>query len=371
MPPLAHRFQAIDVMRGMTVALMIIVNMSMGPANSYGPLLHAEWHGLTLTDLVFPTFMFVVGASLSFTLETYAAAGDAALLKKVLTRAALIFLIGYLLYWFPFFELDAAGHWSAAPIGNTRIFGVLQRIALGYAAAALIIHYSRVRGAVIFSVLALLGYWFILYSYGDYSLAGNAVLRLDRFLLGESHLYHGESIAFDPEGMLSTLPAIVNVIAGYLAGRFIRQRGTNFQTIALMMMAAAVLIVVALSWNSVLPINKKLWTSSYAVCAIGIDLIVLAVLVYLIDLRGWRDWGYFFKVLGRNTLLIYVLSELLEELIGAVHVGRQPLVDWLYANVFQPLAGNKPGSLLLALAFMMTCWLVGYALDKKKLYLKL
>jgi len=129
-----NRFRAIDVMRGLTLALMIVVNNQMGEGKSYAQLLHAAWDGLTLTDVVFPTFMFVVGTALSFTLERYEAQGDAAVLRKIATRTALIFLCGYLLYWFPFFSLDATGHFVAAPIAHTRIFGVLQRIALGYGA---------------------------------------------------------------------------------------------------------------------------------------------------------------------------------------------------------------------------------------------
>lgn len=370
-----QRFQAIDVLRGMTVALMIVVNMSMDETHSYGPLLHAAWHGLTLTDLVFPTFMFVVGASLSFNLDSYEVAGRAAVLKKIVTRTALIFLIGYLLYWFPFFEVDAAGHWSTAALGNTRIMGVLQRIALGYGAAALIVHGWGQRGAVVFSVMALLVYWLLLYTLGDYSLPGNAVLRLDRYLLGDAHLFHGEGIAFDPEGILSTLPSIANVLAGYLAGRFIRARGVNYETIALLLMSGAAAIGLALGWGSVLPINKKLWTSSYALCAIGIDAIVLSMLIYVIDLRPSRsrscDWSYFFKVLGRNTLLIYLLSEVLQGLLDLVKVGGQPLTGWVYHAMLQPWAGDKPGSLLLALAYMLMCWLVAFLLDRQKIYFKL
>ena len=214
----ANRFRAIDVMRGLTLALMIVVNMQIGAGKSYAPLLHASWNGLTPTDLVFPTFMFVVGTALSFTLEKYAALGDAAVLRKIATRTALIFLAGYLLYWFPFITVGTTGHVFLAPLAHTRILGVLQRIALGYGAAALIVHYGGRAGAISFASGALLGYWWLMHACGDYSLAGNAAIRLDKLVLGEAHMYHGEGVAFDPEGILSTLPAIVNVLAGYLAG---------------------------------------------------------------------------------------------------------------------------------------------------------
>ncbi|MBV8909219.1 MAG: DUF1624 domain-containing protein, partial [Gammaproteobacteria bacterium] len=182
----ARRFQALDVLRGLTIALMIVVNMQAGPGRSYAPLLHASWNGLTPTDLVFPTFMFVVGTTLSFTLEKYAVLGAPAVLRKVATRTALIFLCGYLLYWFPFFTVDATGHVNLAPLGNTRILGVLQRIALGYGAAALIVYYAGRAGAISFSICALLGYWWLMHSFGDYSLAGSAAIKLDKLVLGEA-----------------------------------------------------------------------------------------------------------------------------------------------------------------------------------------
>lgn len=366
---LGNRFLAIDVMRGLTLALMIVVNLQIGAGKSYPQLLHAQWDGLTLTDLVFPTFMFVVGTSLSFTLEKYQRLGDAALLRKVLTRTALIFLCGYLLYWFPFFRVDAAGHLVLRPISHTRIFGVLQRIAIGYGAAALIVHYGKRTGAVAFGVAALLAYWWLMHAFGDYSLAGNAEIRLDKLVLGEAHMYHGEGVAFDPEGILSTLPAIVNVLAGYLAGYFVRQRGAT--TIARLLLAGAACVLLALWWDSVFPINKKLWTSSYVLCTVGIDLGVLAALLYLLPQGATRGWTYFFEVFGRNTLVIYLLSESAEKLLHMARIGQQSVLDWVYAAGFAPWAGDKAGSLLYSIAYMLCCWTVAYAMDRKRIYVRL
>jgi len=371
MSALPPRSPSIDVMRGLTLALMIVVNMSISEEKSYAPLLHAVWHGLTLTDLVFPSFLFVVGAAMSFTLEKYQSLGDAAVLTKIGKRTLLIFLCGYLLYWFPFFEFNAAGRLSLLPLEKTRILGVLQRIALCYGCAALILHYGREKAAVVFSVVALLAYAWIMASFGDYTLKGNAALKLDLLLLGEAHMYHGEGIAFDPEGLLGTLPSIVNVLAGYLAGRFVRVKGPGFEAIAKLLMLGAGCILVALSWSSFFPLNKKLWTSSYTLCAIGIDLAVLAILVYVIELRQWRGWTYFFEVFGKNTLALYLFAEVLMSIGWLAHVGNLALFDWLYNNGFQWWAGDKNGSLLFALVFMLGCWLVGYAMDKKRLYIKL
>lgn len=366
-----QRSQALDVLRGLTVALMIMVNMPGSPETTYAPFLHAAWHGLTLTDLVFPTFMFVVGTALSFTLEKYEGMGEAAVLKKIFTRTALIFLCGFLLYWFPFVQFDAAGQLSLMPLSGTRILGVLQRIALGYCAASLILHYWKEKGAVVFAVLALLGYWAVMYWGGDYTLTGNAQRKLDLLLLGEAHMYHGEGVAFDPEGILSTLPSIVNVLAGYFAGRLVRRLGAGYETIARLMIAGAVLGVLALCWSSVFPLNKKLWTSSYTLCTIAIDLFTLALLVYAIDLLGKRGWAYFFEVFGRNTLFIYLLSEVAAISLDMVRVGDQGLSEWINVHLFRSWAGVYNGTLLWAVVFMLGCWSVGYVLDRRKIYIKL
>ena len=368
---MAQRFTAMDVLRGLTVALMIVVNMQVGPGKSYAPLLHAAWNGLTPTDVVFPTFMFVVGTALSFTLDKYATLGEAAVLRKIATRTALIFLAGYLLYWFPFFTFDTSGHIVLAPLGHTRILGVLQRIALGYGAAALIVYYGGRVGAVAFSVVALLGYWWLMHAFGDYSLAGSAEIKLDKLILGEAHMYHGEGVAFDPEGILSTLPAIVNVLAGYLAGRFIRDRGTGRSTIVTLVLGGAVCVVLALWWNTVFPINKKIWTSSFVLCTVGIDLGVLALLVYAVPQAQQRRWTYFFEVFGRNALVVYLLSEVGQKVLDLVHIGQQSLFGWLYAVGFAPWAGDKPGALLYAVVYMLGCWTVGYAMDRKGIYIRL
>jgi predicted acyltransferase len=371
MPPLAHRFRAIDVLRGLTLALMIVVNMQIGPGRSYVPLLHTPWNGLTPTDVVFPTFMFVVGAALSFTLGKYATLGNAAVLRKVATRTALIFLCGYLLYWFPFFTPGANGHLSLLPISQTRVFGVLERIAIGYGAGSLIVYFGGRRGAVIYSIIALLGYWGLLYACGDYSMLGNAEIKFDKWVLGEAHMYHGEGVAFDPEGILSTIPAVVNVLAGYLAASFVRENGNSRSTIVSLVLWGAVCIGLSLCWNVALPINKKIWTSSFVLCTVGIDLVVLAILIRVVPQDEERRWTWFFEVFGRNTLAIYLLAELGQILLQITPMGQSTLYEWLWAAGFAPWAGDKPGSLLYAVAYMLACWTIAYAMDRKRIYIKL
>lgn len=369
--PLPQRLLALDAMRGLTLALMIVVNMSLSETQAYAPLLHAAWNGLTLTDLVFPSFLFVVGSAMSFTLGRYQAQGSAVVLQKVARRTALIFLCGYLLYWFPFFSLDAAGQLALRPLANTRIPGVLQRIALSYGCAALVVHFWRARGALAFSAAALLTYWWLLRTFGDDTMAGNAVLRLDRWLLGDNHLYKGEGIAFDPEGVLSTLPAIVNVLAGWLAGRWLIDRGSRGATVVQLLLAGVACIAVASAWDTVLPFNKKLWTSSYALVGCGAASVLLATLVAVIDLARWRRWTGFFIVFGRNTLVLYLVAELGMAVLWLTEVRGQPSMLSFFEHAIQPWAGAKPGGLLYALLYMLLVWLLGWWMDRRRIYVRL
>jgi predicted acyltransferase len=360
--PASPRYLALDVFRGLTLALMIIVN-TPGGETSYGPLEHAAWHGFTLTDLVFPSFLFVVGAAMSLSLKKFEAYDDVYFLQRVIKRGALIFLCGYLLYWFPFFTPD----FTLAPFSNTRVMGVLQRIGLCYVCGSLIVRYGGLRGAAIFSVVALLGYWWLLAWFGDYTLSGNAVLKLDLAVLGAPHMYHGEGIAFDPEGILSTLPSIVDVLAGYAAATWLRQQ----RAVWALAVAGAACLLLAYGWDALLPMNKKLWTSSFVVCTVGWDLIILAVLVSAIDMAGLRFGTYFFEVFGKNTLFIYLLADVLVIVLARLHVGGEMLYRWLYQTLFLSWSSPYNASLLFAVAYMLACWLVAYMMDRRKIYIKL
>lgn len=360
-----NRYLSLDVFRGLDVALMIIVNSPGNYSTTFSPLLHAEWNGFTLTDLVFPTFLFVVGNSMSFSMKKYESMGQSAVFKKILKRTAIIFLLGFLMYWYPFFD-DG----QLKPFSETRIFGVLQRIALCYMFASIILHFVKTRTAIWLSVAFLVGYHLILIGFGDLTLTGNAVLQLDKWLIGTDHMYKGEGIPFDPEGLLSTLPAIVNVIIGYLAGRFIQNNGQNFETVAKLMMVGFALVFAGLAWDLLLPINKKLWTSSFALLTCGIDLFVIAILIYFLDMKKMKGWSYFFEVFGKNTLFIYLLSELFIITLFAIDMNGQSLYSWIADTVFISWSGGYVGSFLFALWVMLTCWLVGYIMDKKGIYVK-
>lgn len=367
------RFLALDVFRGMTVCFMIIVNSPGSWSFMYDPLEHAVWHGFTPTDLVFPSFLFAVGNAMAFVMHRYEQQGSAVFWRKILKRTALIFVIGFLMYWYPFFEITD-GSWTLSPISETRILGVLQRIALCYFFASVIVHYGSKHFAFWFSAFALLAYWIILYVWGDpndpYSLVGNAALKLDVLVLGERHLYHGEGIAFDPEGLLSTLPAIVNVIGGFLAGMFIRRHGSSYETVAKLMIVGAVLVFAALTWDMAFPINKKLWTSSFVLLTVGLDLMILAALIYVIEMVKFKKGTYFFEVFGRNPLFIYLLSEILLITMYRIPVGDTDLQQWIYRHVFNSIFGPMLASFLFSVCFMLVNWAAGYWLDKKKIYIK-
>jgi len=375
MAPSSQRFLALDIFRGMTVCFMIIVNTSGNGATTYPPLEHAAWHGFTPTDLVFPSFMFAVGNAMSFVTRKWNSLSQSQVLGKIFKRTLIIFLLGYLMYWFPFVHWNAQHQLESNPIGNTRIMGVLQRIALAYCFASLLAYYLKPRTVFILSVSFLVLYWFILLLFGDssdpYNMLTNAGTRLDLWLLGPSHLYHGEGAAFEPEGLLSTLPSIANVTFGYLAGKWIQDKGKEYEGIAKLLLAGVLFVVVALTWDWFFPINKKLWTGSFVLLTVGIDCILISALIYITDFLQKRKWGYFFEVFGRNPLFIYLLSELTAILLYFFTVGekRQPVYGWLFTNIFKN-AGMYFGAFLFAVCFMLFCWLIGYVLDKRKIYVR-
>jgi len=354
---------------------MIIVNTPGNSATTYPPLLHATWSGFTPTDLVFPTFMFVVGNAMSFAMKKWASLSDSTVVWKIFKRALIIFLIGFLMYWFPFVHWTHEHQLEFNSFFHTRVMGVLQRIALGYFFAGLMIRFLKPSTVYRLSVIFLFLYWLILLLLGDatdpYNMLTNAGTRLDLWVFGRDHLYHGEGVAFEPEGLLSTLPAIANVTFGYAAGKWVQEKGKSFEGLTKLLLAGAVSVVLALSWDWFFPINKKLWTGSFVLLTVGIDCILLAGLIYIIDFLQRRRWTYFFEVFGKNPLFIYLLSELGATMLWFIRVGpeRQPFHRWLFQNVFRH-AGMYFGSFLFALTFMLFCWLIGYVLDKRRIYVR-
>ena len=368
------RFTALDVFRGLTVCFMIIVNTSGNGATTYWPLKHADWNGFTPTDLVFPSFLFAVGNALSFVMKRWETLKQSEVLLKILKRTVLIFLIGYLMYWFPFFKLDEQAHLTLSPISHTRIMGVLQRIALCYGIVALMVYYLGTKKTIWLGVFSLLVYWALLLIFGtpgaEFSKTGNAVLRLDIWLFGPNHLYRGEGFPFDPEGLLSTLPALFNVIGGYAAGRYLQRKGKSYEGLAKLLLTGFALLLIAYCWDSWFPVNKKLWTSSYAVLTVGLDCLILGTIIYITEFLGKTKGSHFFLVTGKNPLFIYLMSELGVTIMWMVKIGNESVFSWLYNHIFK-FTGDYLGAFLFSVWWMLTCWVVGYLLDRRRIYIKL
>ncbi|MGX5820047.1 acyltransferase family protein [Chitinophaga lutea] len=369
-----QRFLSLDVFRGMTVALMILVNTPGSWKYIYPPFEHAKWHGCTPTDLVFPFFLFAVGNAMSFAMKKFSTMSNGQVLGKIFKRTALIFVIGMLLSWFPFVGYKDGEYVFKNP-ENIRILGVLQRIALCYGIGALMIHYLKPKGALILTAVFLLGYWWVLWYFGGsspYSLTGNIGLEIDKLILGENHMYKGEGIPFEPEGLLSTLPAVGNVVLGYIVGAYVQKNRHARGMLLKLVLAGTAMIVVALLWDQVFPINKKIWTSSYTLLTVGLAILLLSILIYLIEMKGWRKGTYFFEVFGKNPLFIYVMSGVIPRIYGLIRVGpdHQGFAQWLYANVFQTTFGDYPGSLLYGIFHVLLLWGLGVWMDKKRIYIR-
>ena len=362
---MVKRYKSLDIFRGMTMAMMIMVNTPGSWAYIYPPLGHASWHGYTPTDLVFPFFLIAIGLSMTFSFQNYDQHNQQAFYLKVVRRTVLIFLIGLALTAFPFFGKDYS---------HLRILGVLQRIALAYFFAAVIIHnFNNVKQLLWISAITLVGYWLLLLAFGTgdpFSLETNFARKIDLLILGEAHMWHGHKIAFDPEGLLSTLPAVISVISGYLLGLVIRKY-QDMNLLARILLIGNILIIGGYLWGMVFPVNKALWTSSYVLVTTGIAAVIIGILIYVIDIKHWRKWATPFEAFGMNPLIIFILSILWVKTYFIIHIGDQNMYGWLYSTVFKQIINPTFGSLLFALFHVFGCWLVAYILYKKKIYIKL
>lgn len=372
----SERFLSLDVFRGMTIVVMIIVNTPGTGANLYPYLVHAKWFGFTLADLVFPSFLFAMGNAMSFSMVRMKQVPVSVVWLKIIKRTVIIFLLGYLMYWFPFFTHGANGAWIFKPFAETRVMGVLQRIALCYFFASVILYYWSEKVALIISGGILLVYWGILYLFGqlgsELEMSTNAVTRFDLSVLGIGHIYKKDSIPFDPEGILSTLPAIVNVLGGYLAGVFIQKIGKSFEGIAKLLIVGFLLTSLALWWNLLFLISKKLWTSPFVLCTVGLDLSIMAVLVYAIEMQKVKVGVRFFDIVGKNPLFIYLFSELFYVVLRMIPAGEgMDVFQWISERIFQVIFPGAFGALITAIAYTMFCWSLGWWLDKKQIYIRI
>lgn len=399
------RYYSLDVFRGMTVALMILVNNPGSWSYMFSPLKHAEWHGCTPTDLVFPFFLFAVGNAMAFVMPKMKAGEIAVFYKKLIKRTLLIFLIGLGLNWFPFvkWESDALvfRHWvnPLNPNDGIRVMGVLQRIALSYFFAMLIGFYFSARQVIYIIAGILLSYWGINHAFGNgdvYSLQGWFGTQIDADILGTSHMYKGEGMPFDPEGVVATLPSVAHILVGYLVGVFIiakanvdwfwsnlsNEENASFKVVAGVMVAGFFLYVLGLFWDLAFPINKKIWSSSYVIYTSGLGILCLGSIIWVADVLGERNFlTKFFDVFGKNPLFIFVLSGLIPRAMNLIRIPNgvsesgdnlyQSPLQWFYANVCAKVSDvPEIGSFLYSLCFLVLMWSIGFILDKKGIYIK-
>lgn len=359
------RLMSLDVFRGMTIAFMIIVNTPGTWSHVFAPLRHAKWHGCTPTDLVFPSFLFIAGVAVYYSLKKYNFEFSGPSLFRILRRVALIFAAGLFLNIFPYFDRDYS---------TLRIVGVLQRIALAYGLGAIIVLLVKRNYIWIVTAIILLGYWALLYFLGGndpYSLEGNLATRVDAAILGANHLYKGFGIPFDPEGLVSTIPAVGTVLLGFMAGNLICSFGTSWKTVGYLAVIGAALVATGLVWGEFFPINKPLWTSSYVVYAGGIGMILLSLLFVIVDIWGLQGWTGFFNTFGTNPMFTYLLAGIWTKTMLEVKIGEVTLYNWIFTHLCSPLfADQKIASLMFALMQVCIIWAFGYILYRKKIILR-
>ena len=361
-----QRLLSIDALRGLTIAGMILVNDPGNWDAVYPPLEHAEWNGWTPTDLVFPFFLFLVGVAMVFSFASRQQKGSTRreLLRHTVRRSLYIYGIGLALHLYPF---------TLRRIEHVRVMGVLGRIALCYLVASLIYLYvsKRVRIAIVVSLLV--GYWLILryasvpgFPTGDMTPFGNVAAYFDRLILG-THLWKP---MWDPEGLLSSLPAIGTALLGTLCGEWLRAPRSEMTRVVGLLGAGLLGVILGEFIHPYFPINKNLWTSTFVIVTAGMACIFLAVLYWIIDVRGFRRWVMPLEVFGANAILAYAVATLVIKQMLIVKVGGHTIQDVIYNRAFAPLASPKNASLLFALTFTFTIWLIMLVFYRKKIFLK-
>jgi predicted acyltransferase len=390
-----ERLLSLDVFRGMTVAGMLLVNNPGSWASIYAPLEHAQWHGWTPTDLIFPFFLFIVGITTHLSLSTRRARGDdeGTIVRQILRRGALIFLFGLVLSAFPFFQ------WGSIPeladptfldrvvyrLDHLRILGVLQRIGIAYTGAALLTLRTSLKQQVAILAAILCGYWLAMtvIPVPDQGLPGAVLLDdpstplsawLDRTILGENHLWIGGK-TWDPEGLLSTVPAIGTVMLGLFAGRWIGQPRPFFERLAGLFAVGAIGMVLGLMWSWVFPINKNLWTSSYVVFTGGMACVALATCMWVIDGHKVRWWTTPFVIYGVNPMIAFLGSGLMARLIYSIikvpYGGKEvSLQSAIYQALYASWLSPHNASLLFAVSFVLVWLGILTVLYRKNIVLK-
>jgi predicted acyltransferase len=366
-----ERLVSLDVFRGLTIAGMVLVNNPGNWGSIYWPLKHAEWHGWTPTDLIFPFFLFIVGVAipLAFGRRLEQGGSPRDLYLKVLKRTLIIFALGMFLAGFPYFDLSII-----------RIPGVLQRIAVCYLFASLIFLKTKIRTQVIITIALLIVYWIVMtrlhapgFATGDLTKDGSLASFVDRKVLGP-HIWK-QSKVFDPEGLLSTIPAIATTLFGVLTGQWLRTNKSQYEKVTGMFVAGACCVVIGWCWDAFFPINKSLWTSSYVFFTGGLALEFLALCYWLIDIKKYQRWTKPFVVLGVNAIALFVGTGVMARLMGLIKLPwgseKIPLQGWIFQKLFVPWASPINASLAYAIAFILLWLGLMWILYSRKIFIKI
>lgn len=387
------RLLALDILRGITIAGMILVNNPGSWGHIYAPLEHASWNGLTPTDLVFPFFMFIMGVSTYFSLRKYNFEFSGSAILKICVRTVVIFLIGMFIAWL---SLTLRGWISNdmaimdamfSQFDSIRILGVMPRLAICYGVGSVIalLFHGNGRGVGWFVGALLVLYSIILLTGNGFKFASdNIIAVVDRTVLGEPHMYSdtidGLTLKFDPEGLLSTIPSIAHMLIGFLVGGMIVRVKDNTLRINNLFIIGTILTFVGFLLDFGMPINKKIWSPTFVLTTCGLAASFLGLLIWIIDIKGYKKWCRFFESFGINPLFMYVLGAVVSIIISFVRVpyaaaesGVISLKGWLYQAVWIPVAGDNEtlASLFFALTFVIFIWIFGYILYKNKIYIKI
>ncbi len=365
------RLVSLDVFRGITIAGMVLVNNPGTWSSIYWPLKHAEWHGWTPTDLVFPFFVFIVGVAipLAFGRRIVSGGSKRDLYWKIVRRTLIIFALGMFLAGFPYFQL-----------ATIRIPGVLQRLAVCYLFASLIFLNTKVRTQIIITIALLVIYWLLLtlfhapgFAAGDLSKEGSVASFVDRTVFGP-HIWKQGKV-YDPEGLLSTIPAIATALFGVLTGQWLRTGKSQYEKVAGLFVAGAACTVIGWCWNPFFPINKSLWTSSYVFFTGGLALQFLALCYWLIDIKKYQRWAKSFVVFGVNAIVLFVGTGVMARLMGLIKLpwGSETisLQGWIFQKLFLPWASPINASLAYAIAFVLLWLGLMWILYYRKIFIKI
>lgn len=386
--PGPDRYLSLDVFRGITITGMILVNNPGSWSYVYAPLRHAEWHGWTPTDLIFPFFLFIVGVAMVFAFEKRLQAGyrPADLYPKIIRRTLILFALGLMLNVIPT-HLPEGYNFFRDTLAKVRIMGVLQRIAVVYFIASVLVLHFSLRGLVIWSSVLLAGYWFLMkwvpfsvYQNGEWvRYVGildqeiNLAAYVDNLILRGHTWIQGRYLHFDPEGILSTMPAVVTTLSGYLAGKWIRLKKDGYEKVSWLFFAGFLGVLAGNLLSYGFPVNKQLWSPSYVVLTSGMACIALAACIMMVDLKGWKAWTRPFVIFGTNALAYFVLAGVVGRLLLMIRVGAEQvsLKSWLFLHVFQPLFGAYNGSLAYAVTYILLWLGVMRVLYQKRIFIKI